>query len=60
MSTSEQQPSLGINRKLIWTGRAISALIAFAFGMSGMMKLKGNAICSHWRVGGAFPVHVVI
>ncbi|MFN8710495.1 MAG: DoxX family protein [Planctomyces sp.] len=110
MSPSEQQPIANANRKLVWTGRVISGLLALAFGMSGLMKLKGGAefaegtaklglpesiriplaileltclafylfpptsvigailltgymggaICTHWRVGDPFPVHIVI
>lgn len=94
----------------LWTGRAITGLIAVMFLLSGVMKLKGGpdlakniaplglrevmifplgivelacvalyvipqttivgailltgylggAICTHWRVGDAFPIQVVL
>ena len=67
ISTPSQRP----HTALVWIGRLIAAAMAFLFGMSGVMKLKGGselaegmlltgylggAICTHWRVGDPFVV----
>ncbi len=42
MTLSENTSSSTANPKLVWAGRVITLLIALAFGMSAMMKVKGG------------------
>lgn len=42
MNQSEAKPISTGQTVMIWIGRVISVLVAIAFGMSAMMKLKGG------------------
>ncbi len=42
MNPTEEKSQLAVNPKMLWAGRIITLLIAFAFGMSAMMKFKGG------------------
>ncbi|QDU10062.1 DoxX family protein [Gimesia aquarii] len=42
MNQSEVKPTSTAQTVMIWIGRVVSVLVALAFGMSAMMKLKGG------------------
>ena len=59
MNTSEAASNTKFHRTSLWAGRIITALIALAFGMSGIMKFMGGPELEKGLAHMGLPVTIV-